>query len=813
MKNVKKTLSIFIAAIILVMATGCGGSANVKLSDTNYVFTQKEIEIPGTYDQVSDNVYLGGKFYLLALSSEMTFMPIPEGMDASMFRNPNGDNKASDGSEIPEGMYESSIQHTWLLEVDENGNITKEKELSVSGNTDPNAENFYYDSLFVSPDGKLLTRKTSFSETGNKTILIAIDENLNETEYFNLTAAMETIPQSVQVERRNSPREFVFDDTYAYALTYEGLIVFETATGKYQFSLLTQQSGGNSFEREYLQGIYNIGGTVVVSISRNFEEDGEYKNETFLKVVDPKTQAYGAEYDFAGGTYSNALPGNDEYPIILASGAELYSYNYLTGEKTLLIDFLASGTTISDYNNVAVMGDNRYAIVTTKWNMVPTGLGSYSGSTSKTSIIIFEKVDPSLVKQRKLITISTFYTDSELLEFAADFNKKNTEYEITINSYYDTATDNSYDAVTALNNDIISGNIPDILIISSGMPYDSYASKGLFYDINKYLEKDDTINKETLNPYVLKALETDGKLYSITKSFSVNALTGKKSVFGDTPKLTTTKIDETLAAYPEAALMGNTTQGDFINILVSSQLSSFINSETGEVSFNSPEFIDLLNIAKTLPGDDPNGNAAIDYDDYQTMFTDNRALILTAYVYDFRSLKTTEYQNFGGEEITVMGYPNPNNSGIMLSPSAEMAIMSKGNTDAAFEVIKNYLLFEPTDTRYGYGLPIINEKLNAAAAAATKPMTYTDPETGEIKEAANTFWTGSGEVTIPDNTEADNQIIFDLISNIGGISRYDNELMKIIEEETAAFFAGSKTAEECAKLIDNRAATYIAEAG
>jgi hypothetical protein len=822
MKKLKKTAAILLAATITaVIFTGCGKAnrENLKLSDVNHVFTQTEIAIPGTYDQVSDSEFVNGEFYLLAIQNEMTFAPIPEGMDATMFYSASGDNKASDGSDIPEGMYETNIQHTMLLIIDENGNITESRELSVNDFSGDQSSSSNYDSLFVSPEGKLLSRKTTYNsvtdsdgnviDMKNETILVAFDENLNESEYFNLTSAMETIPDNVQVEKRYAPREYVFDDTYVYALTYEGIVVFNKADGKYHFSILSEQNSGNRAESEYFQGIYNLGDAVAVSVSRNFEEDGEYKNETLLKVIDTVNKKYGEQYKIKSGMFGSAVSGNADYPLIMASGSELYSYNYLTGERTLLIDFLASGTTISDFNNIAVLGNGRFAVVTTKWNMIPMGLNSYSGSTSTTKIIIFDKVDPADVKERELITIYNYYSDNLLLEFAADFNKKNLEYEIDVKSYNDLTGDGSADPITSLNNDIISGNIPDILMISSGMPYDSYASKGLFADLYKYIEKDDTLTKESLNPYVLKALETDGKLYSITKGFGLNGLVGKTSIFGGEGKLTAEKIKEVTAAYPESSLMGTTTQDSFISMMVGNQLNAFVNIETGEVSFNSPEFIELLNLAKTFPAE--YDQEAMMYRDYETMYRENMALLESGFVTDFRSIVNTKYQTFG-EDITFMGFPNPNNSGIIMTPAAEIAVMSQGNTDAAWEVVKGYMLYESEDERLGFGMPIMNDKLEAAAAAAAKPMTYTDPATGELKEVENMFWSSNGEqVKIPDNTEADNQTVFDLIENIGGVSRYDKDLMKIIEEETAAFFSGSKTAEECAVLIDNRAATYAAE--
>jgi hypothetical protein len=155
-----------------------------------------------------------------------------------------------------------------------------------------------------------------------------------------------------------------------------------------------------------------------------------------------------------------------------------------------------------------------------------------------------------------------------------------------------------------------------------------------------------------------------------------------------------------------------------------------------------------------------------------------------------------------------MGFSNPNNSGIMIDPDDEMAIMAQGNRDAAWAVMKAYMLYEP---EYSNGLSIFKEK-NAQMAEAEKVVeTYTDPATGEVFEYPNSYWFMDNSYEYPQNTDADNAYIYDIMDNIGGVIRTDTELMKIIEEETAAFFAGSKTAEECAKLIQNRASTYVAE--
>jgi multiple sugar transport system substrate-binding protein len=156
-----------------------------------------------------------------------------------------------------------------------------------------------------------------------------------------------------------------------------------------------------------------------------------------------------------------------------------------------------------------------------------------------------------------------------------------------------------------------------------------------------------------------------------------------------------------------------------------------------------------------------------------------------------------------------MGFPGETGSGIMMSPSTELSIMSGGNRDAAWEVLKAYMTEESDSDVYQFS--IFNDSTAKLAETAKVPQSYEDYETGEKIEYPNTYYVNGEEFTYPDNTEADNQYIYDIINNIEGVSRADTELMKIIEEETAAFFAGSKTAEQCANLIEDRASTYVAE--
>ena len=80
-----------------------------------------------------------------------------------------------------------------------------------------------------------------------------------------------------------------------------------------------------------------------------------------------------------------------------------------------------------------------------------------------------------------------------------DFNKTNDKYRFTIKDYsvYNTMEDYTQ-GLTRLNTDIISGDVPDIMILNNQMPFNSYVAKGVFADLNEFLEKDTELKKEDL---------------------------------------------------------------------------------------------------------------------------------------------------------------------------------------------------------------------------------------------------------------------------------------------------------------------------
>jgi hypothetical protein len=773
MKTKKNAAAVFIAAIMLItVLVSCKEeeSVNVKTSDVNYLFSQSEIAVPGNYGNVPGIVYKDGNFFFLTSTTE----------------EKDGDYKAS---------------HT-LTETDEGGNIIKSKVIS-SYSIGGSDETTTYMSLSVSADGKLLAAKSTIKmnndSDGNsrpvfETVITSFDDELNETVFFDIPKAIENAPEvSGKEEFSNiSAAEFIVDEAgFLFVKTSQSVLVFDTNSGKYLFSAETDKL----LENAYLEHLFLIDGAAGVSIKSYRITDEEVVVEDKISLIDPAKKGFGESFDTAAAaTTGTLLPGNADYPVIILSSSELYSFDITTGEKTLLIDFLASGMNVTA-EKIMVIGEGKFAAFVSEYQEI-----TYRYSAK---VLVFNKLDPATVKPREVAEVFMIYRDPEFMEFAADFNKTSTDYQINVKSFYE-GTDGNFDgAVSQLNNELLAGNIPDILIIDKEMPYDIYASKGLLYDLNKYLKKDKEIDYGDLNKTVIKVLETDGKLYSVTREFELSGLMAKTSVIGDERTLTVKKLQELTEQYPEADIFGRINRMGFVQGYIGSRIRAYAHKETGYVNFNCPEFIELIKFAKNLPEEwpDDNGN--------EMEYASDHSIFAMISLSDFRSYVFWSSHLFG-EPTTFTGFITPEGSGIDMNPAAEIAMMTNGNREAAYAVIKAYLKKEPTDNAK---LSVWDSVNRAAAEKAKLPETAIDPVTGEEVEADNHYSFGGVMRTLPNNTDADNEAVFDAIDNIGGVTRRDSALLRIVEEEVSAYFAGAKTAEECAALIENRAEIYMAEIG
>ncbi len=592
----------------------------------------------------------------------------------------------------------------------------------------------------------------------------------------------------------------------------------------------TPESNGDN---EWLNGLIFTNSGVPAVYKYSYSDTG---SSAKLVEIDLNAKGYGKEYEL-GSSINTIYSGSGDYLCYSSSDTGIMGVRADNLQTESVLNLLNLGIDNSNINSMAVNDDGSF--VTVGYD--------YSGMTARSTLSLITPIDSSEVKEKKVLTLGCFYIDWNIRSQIAEFNKTNEDYTIYATSYSESNDTSDYTAaLTKFNNEILAGNVPDILLISSGMPYNSYASKGLFADLYEFMDKDDVYNRDAFMPNVLKAMEKDGKLYEITPSFTVQTYAAKKSLVGDATSLTMDQANQILASMPEGATLTNDSQtmtaSNFLSTAIT--FSNFVDYTNATCNFDSPEFKAILETAKKYP-------AEIDYDalyndnpnywmEQETACRENRALLYSVYFNDF-SIYTNTRDAYFGEDISFVGFPGSgasNATGSVISTGSEIAVSSKSKyKDGAWEFIKLVLdnaVGEQDSGNYGvaitsdasvaeaadeavkritsqyYGLPVVKSQLQALGQQATIPQTYTDTD-GTVQQVDNTYYVGNTEVKVNLITQDEVNMLIDYFSTVDTIARYDESLTDIINEEANNYFKGTKSVDETASLIQSRASIYLSE--
>ena len=537
--------------------------------------------------------------------------------------------------------------------------------------------------------------------------------------------------------------------------------------------------------------------------------------DTVLCDIDFDGKKTGNTYENYPSSNSNALvPGIDK-DFLAQDGNRVYEYDTKSQTSTELFTWLDSDINGNTVEKFWGLEDGRILAVASDWE------------TNEKSIALLTKTKASEVPQKETILIGSLYGDSNIQSTAVKFNKSNDKYHISIREYlnYNDYDGDDYqafmtDGINRLNNDITSNNCPDILDLS-GLNIKQLAAKGVFEDLNGYLEKSEKLSREDFLENILEAYTLDGKLVSIPYSFQMSTVVGKGSEVGTEMGWTLEELIAYADAHPDALLFDSKTKDVIMMTLMAYNADYFIDWSTGECRFDSEEFKDILNFANRFPEE---------YDwEKEDVSTPNKiqkgqVLLYEENIYDFNELQMCN-EIFQGD-ASYIGYPTMDGSvGCMLSASQAYAITSKsGHKDGAWEFIEGFLTKEENPDRgfSSIGFPTMKSKLNAMAADAVEVKYYTD-ENGELyyDENGEPIPMGGGggisyedgwsyEYRIPTQEEVDLALSLMEIAKPVSYSQGD-EVLNIINEEAAPFYKGQKSVDEVASVIQSRIKIYVGE--
>lgn len=522
----------------------------------------------------------------------------------------------------------------------------------------------------------------------------------------------------------------------------------------------------------------------------------------YMKTLDMETGELSERINFPFNAYEYSFYPGSSTDLLLSSNTGVYSYNFEDEGMQKVLDFVDSD----------MLCNNLYSLIEIKDKQF---FGCYQDrDTGQTQFGLFNKVDPSTIKDKKVLTLACYWLDDDIRRRVVEYNKTSEEYRIRIEDYYRYNTADDYSVgMTKMNTDIVSGNTPDIIVLSSDMPIDSYISKGLFADMRPFLEDDPELKIEEYSAQIIDLYSQDGKWYQLVPSYSLYTLFGKASEVGDKPGWTLEQLQALQSEKGEdVAVFSEITQYGLLNYCMLFASNQFIDWETGECYFDSPEFIELLEFISQFPKeidyqelyDDP------DYwEQQETVFRDGKALLMPYSLASFEDFLYCEKGSFG-EEITAIGFPVQEGVGSVIMSNANYAISAKSPyQQEAWEFLRYYLTDEYQST-IRYGWPILNSAMDKLVEEAQQAPYYTD-EFGNEVEYQESFYLNGMEILLDPLTQQDCERVLSFIESAEHIYSYDNAIMNIVAEETAPYFDGEKTAAEAADIIQSRIFIYVNE--
>ncbi len=412
------------------------------------------------------------------------------------------------------------------------------------------------------------------------------------------------------------------------------------------------------------------------------------------------------------------------------------------------------------------------------------------------------------------------YMGYEVDKAIKEFNALDNGYEIDKLIYDHENVYNSGNAIRSadmkLQMDIMNGDVVDMVAdcaFEEISRYEILTEKGAFADLNPFLDGDTGTERSELNAHILELHETNGKLFQMPMYFNIETVMGLREDVGTKENWTFDEMLTHWEAMPEGAVFSSNNTKDYVYMaLIRGNLSAFVDYENVICSFDSPEFIRMLEFCNSFPATP---------DAYLGYNPESMPIFLTECTfmgfYDYHYKLNSHYFQLPQINYTFVGYPSEDGTGSFIDTVGQRysicATASPEVQTGAWEFI-SYMLSE--DFQYN------RDELYKESSGEAYPDRGFPMNASVFERKANELLIHEGEPNFISEGDGEHdigyltQVEYDrLVTFIDSLSRMnshvDRTTWNIIEEEIGGLFAGERTAEEVAESIQARVEILISE--
>jgi len=519
-------------------------------------------------------------------------------------------------------------------------------------------------------------------------------------------------------------------------------------------------------------------------------QDGPRGYGRALRKIDINARDWGEDIELPDNMWGDVFPGGGDYSFIYSQGSNLYGIEEDTGESVRILNWMESNVFMQNMRNISILPDGRILCTNQIWNR--------HGRDSVVELIFLTKTPYSELPQREVLTMAVLWLNQDIHKQIVDFNRSSQTHRIHVIDYSEfNNEEDGWDAGRIrLSTEIISGRVPDMIDVSS-LPFNQYVARGLLVDLYPLIDADPGLNRSDLMEAVFRTSEMDGSLYRIFPSFSVSTIMGNPAVLGPEPGWNMEEFLAVLDANPRADIpMGSwLTKENFFSTAIWLSIDEYVNWATGEVSFDSGGFAQLLELSDRFPEEMSFEDDMGFYISDEETIAQGRQIMSQIWISEFQQF---QYQRgmFGGD-VVFKGFPTENRNGNSFNINTSIAMTTAcTDKDGAWSFMRSILSSDWQIENVEWNLPSNKIAFDTMVARAME-----EPE-------HETWW---GNIQIKAMTQAEVNQILEVIESASGVSSYDEALMAIIMEGAQDFFTGRSSAQDAARVVQNRASIYVSE--
>lgn len=745
MKNSKSIVLILIIILIVMSLSSCKGNSDNKDEPSMYYQT-KSLGFSDQYYMIRTMTVWQDTIYFLALDKQV------DQNNTNWIVNID-----SDGNILTEISYQTEGYDSgdnWI-----SGNDIVDMEVDAKGGIWLLIENsrFQYDDY-----GNLVQEQMEYR-------IVNLDESGNTLSTYELTK-IDDIKDSGEAPLVHN---FIIGDNGNFYFLNESASVNSLYIYDDQGNFISQMNGNVS---AFSKSKY---GQVVAQVAFGSEADEiEIRtiDSTLLKWID----------SISVSKYCYSICSGTSYDFLFNDYFSLYGYNIETEEQIEILNWTDCELMNGSIQGLEELSDGRFAAIASDL------------TNPNEDIVILEKAPSELLPERTILKYATLGISQDIEAKVLEFNKTHTDKKIQILDYsvYDTVSD-PYGGINKLNLDIITGEIPDIIDFC-GVPIDNFIVNDLLEDLYPYLNKDSDITVDDFLPSIINVLDVEGALYQIPYNFYLVIAAGDSEVVGTKKGWSFDDLYKFMDENEQYQSVFHPayTQIDFLKYLIRLDPDKLINRTENTCSFDSEEFIKLLEFTKKYFA---TGDEIVYYNQSQKepISQDDYPLILDGYYTVEDILMLIDDLNSNANFI---GFPVEEGVGNAFVIRANFGITNTSeHKDIAWEFIRGFFL-EAYDAGNSFFFPATMSDLEKEVSNTIEQIDLNEDVEYRFKTTAT-------------NIQINEQIglFWELLLSIDREWYLDHSLMEIIIEEANAYFYDDKPVEEVAKIIQDRVQTMLSE--